>query len=52
MKKAAQILEIFIDKKIPKNAPFLEVQERAFEILPPDQLGDVVKHINGSRSIL
>ena len=47
MKKAAQILEIFIDKKIPKNAPFLEVQERAFEILPPGQLGDVVKHING-----
>ena len=43
--KAAQILQLFMDRDIPERTPFGEVKKRAFRLLPPEQLDLVATHI-------
>lgn len=45
MKKAAQVLNLFIDGSIGKNVPFSEFQEKAFLILDREKMEQVADHI-------
>jgi hypothetical protein len=45
--KAAQVLKLFTTEEITGDAPFHEVQARAFAILEREKLDDVAEHITG-----
>src|SRR5699024_8982351 len=42
MKKASEVLKLFTSENIAPNAPFRDIQEKAFSILAPQQLESVV----------
>lgn len=48
--KAAQVLKLFTTDEIAGDAPFHEVQARAFAILQREKLDDVVEHITSQIS--
>jgi hypothetical protein len=45
LKKAAQVLNLFIDGSIGKNVLFREIQEKAFRILDREKMEQVAAHI-------
>jgi TnpA family transposase len=50
LQKAAQVLKLFTDEKIAKDAPFHEVQAKAFHILDREKMVHVAAHITAQAS--
>lgn len=45
MKKASEVLKLFTSENIAPNAPFRDIQEKAFSILAPQKLESVVNQM-------